>query len=381
MKSVQTHWDGEAWSPCDLTGFNLNTTLVLIFGDLPNAIAPVQALREQLPQAQFAGCTTAGEISSHGATDDVLVATIIAFEHSQIKLASTQVARREDSRVAGKRLADALNDDDLQYIMVISDGLTVNGSELARELVAVHPGVPVTGGLAGDGARFNETFTLANDKLATHQVVAIGFYGDALSVSYGSRGGWIPFGPIRKVTDAEANVLKELDHESALTVYRRYLGEQANELPAAGLRYPLEIMEEGKNTTVVRTLLSINEQDGSVVFAGDIPKGASARLMRANAESLIDGANQAATACQQGCKQGSEVAILVSCVGRRLLLRQLADEEIDEVTAVLGDDVMVCGYYSYGEIAPFEMGDCAELHNQTMTVTSLSERKGDAPTA
>ncbi|WP_372870326.1 FIST signal transduction protein [Shewanella sp.] len=381
MKSVQTHWDGEAWSPCDLTGFNQDNTLVLIFGDLPNSIAPVQMLRTQLPLAQFAGCTTAGEISNKGATDDMLVATIVAFEQSQIKLASTQVSHREDSRAAGRCLADALNDEGLQYIMVISDGMTVNGSELTRELVAVHPGIPVTGGLAGDGARFNKTYTLANDKLATHQVVAIGFYGSHLTVSYGSRGGWIPFGPIRKVTDAEANVLKELDHESALTVYRRYLGELAGELPAAGLRYPLEIMEDGRSTTVVRTLLSINEQDGSVVFAGDIPKGASARLMRANAECLIDGANQAAIACQQGCKQGVELVILVSCIGRRLLLRQLTDEEIDEVTTVLGEDVMVCGYYSYGEIAPFEIGDCAELHNQTMTVTSLSERLDDAPTA
>lgn len=380
MKSVQTHWDGEAWSSCDLEGFNTENTLVLIFGNLPEAVAPIQQLRELLPLAQFAGCTTAGEIAQNGVANQQPVATVIAFEQSQIQLASTQVARREDSRKAGELLANSLAADGLMYIMVISDGMTVNGSELTRGIISRLPNIPVTGGLAGDGDRFKETYTLANDKLATHQVVTIGFYGQALSVSYGSRGGWIPFGPIRKVTSAEGNILRELDHESALTVYRRYLGEQGGELPAAGLKYPLEIFEEGKSTTVVRTLLAINELDGSIVFAGDIPQGASARLMRANAESLIDGANQAATACQQGAPAGSEVAVLVSCVGRRLLLRQLADEEIDEVSEVLGKDTLVCGYYSYGEIAPFEMGDCAELHNQTMTVTSLSERTADAPT-
>nr|WP_284730684.1 FIST N-terminal domain-containing protein [Shewanella jiangmenensis] len=355
--------------------------MVLLFGDLPNHVEAIQTLREKLPESIFAGCTTAGEISSWGITEGGLVATLIQFERVDIRLVSTQVARREESHRAGLELAQQLGSESLGFIMVLSDGMSVNGSELTRAITKIHPKVAITGGLAGDGARFEQTYTLANDKLATHQVVAIGFYGAALTVSYGSRGGWTPFGPIRKVTSSDGNILKELDHESALTVYRRYLGEQGGDLPAAGLRYPLEIIEDGKQTTVVRTLLAINEQDGSVIFAGDIPKGANARLMRANAESLIDGATEAAEVCKQSEQAGSEVAILVSCVGRRLLLRQLADEEIDEVTRVLGANTLVCGYYSYGEIAPFAVGACAELHNQTMTVTSLSEQLSDAPPA
>lgn len=373
MTSLQLRWNGQHWDGGELAPFNHANTLVLLFGDLPRFTDAIDALRETLPLARLVGCTTAGEISALGTSDGTLIATLIGFDSVRLHLVTAEVDDRKASYQAGQRLALALDSEGLRYIMVISEGVTVNGSELTKGLCDTHPTIPITGGLAGDGECFKETSVLANERLASHLVVAIGFYGERLRVGYGSRGGWTPFGPVRTVTAADGNVLKELDHESALTVYRRYLGELGCDLPAAGLRYPLEIQEANKPTTVVRTLLAIDEHSGSITFAGDIPQGANVRMMRANAESLIEGASQAASVCQQGEASQPEVIILISCVGRRLLLRQLADDEIDQVVEVLGKQAQVCGYYSYGEIAPFELGNCAELHNQTMTVTALSE--------
>lgn len=375
MKTLQLIWNKGEWENSESAScLDGPSTLVLLFGNYVSEA--FNTLHSLLPDSQFVGCTTSGEISDRAVPDNALIATIIYFEKSQIKRVSASINSCDgDSYKLGQVVAEELMQlPKLRHVFLLSDGMEVNGGYLLEGFQSILPdAVKVTGGLAGDGERFQETTVYAGFESQAGLVVAIGLYGEALNVSYGSRGGWCAFGMERRVTRSEHNVLYELDEDSALSIYRSYLGELAGELPASGLRFPLEITDPQKSTQVVRTLLGINEDDGTITFAGNIPRGVTARLMRANVDSLIDGAQEAAEVCRRYIDDSPDVAILISCVGRKILLKQLADDEVEAVKAELGVNTLLCGFYSYGEIAPFDHQSSSELHNQTMTITAFSE--------
>jgi hypothetical protein len=254
--------------------------------------------------------------------------------------------------------------------------LKINGSDLVRGLSSRLPEyVSVTGRLAGDGSRFGETYVIREGKPERNIVTTVGFYGSRLRIGYGSVGGWDPFGPERLVTRSQGNVLYELDGKSILGLYKTYLGELAEGLPATGLLFPLSVRVGKDDRPVVRTLLSVNEAEQSMTFAGDIPEGAYARLMKANFDRLIDGAVEAARLGNINRDEAPpDLAVLISCVGRKLILKQRVEEEIEGVRDILGASTPLAGFYSYGEICPFTRGGRCELHNQTMTITAFSER-------
>lgn len=333
-------------------------------------------LRALHPEARIVGCSTAGEIAGTHVLDDSLVVTALSFDSCRIEIASIELTASEDGSVLGQELAARLPAAGLVHVLVLSDGLKVNGSALVSGLVAALPtAVSVTGGLSGDGARFERTAVCLDAAEPSEQVVAIGLYGARLRVGYGSLGGWDSFGPERRITKSVANVLYELDGEPALDLYKRYLGDHAAGLPASGLLFPLTIRSgAGDDTPVVRTILGVDEVARTLTFAGDVPAGYRARLMRANFERLVDGASGAAKTSLRGPSEvPTELAILISCVGRKLVLKQRIEEEVEAVRDVLGADTVMCGFYSYGEISPFTEAARCELHNQTMTITTLSE--------
>lgn len=340
--------------------------------------------RRAFPSARFCGCSTAGEIGGTVVTDDSVVLTAVAFERTQVRGAATSLAGPEESFAAGRRLVEALprelpgsdgGTDPLVHVFALSDGLHVNGSDLVRGLTEALPaGITVTGGLAGDGALFAETRVMWETEAQQRRVAVVGFYSRSLKVGFGSLGGWDPFGPERLITRSSGNVLYEFDGRSALGVYKKYLGVHAAGLPATGLLYPLSLRSQSGGTAVVRTILSVNEDEQSMTFAGDVPQGAYARLMKANFDRLIDGAAGAASTGYQAIGAAApDLALLISCVGRKLVLKQRIEEEVEGVRDVLGPAAVLAGFYSYGEISPFTPGAKCELHNQTMTITTLRE--------
>ena len=209
-------------------------------------------------------------------------------------------------------------------------------------------------------------------------VTAVGFYGDAVQIGHGSAGGWDPFGPRRLVTRSKGNILYELDGKPALELYKQYLGERAEGLPATGLLFPLALSRpdasggESEDRRVVRTILAVDEASQSLTFAGDIPTGAYAQLMKAQLDRLIEGAEQAAGLASRGV-DGPVLAVAISCVGRRLVLRERTEEEAEGVQDYLPAGSQIVGFYSYGELSPISSGNC-DLHNQTMTLTTIRER-------
>jgi hypothetical protein len=378
MKVDQRAWTAErGWYHAVDGGVGSGAQLVLLFGATARIgeRAPFEQLRAWYPGAMIVGCSTAGEICGTEVRDDSLVATALGFEHTVLHMAHSQVDDMEQSRAAGAVLARALNRSGLTHVLVLSDGLKVNGTELARGLRENLPdSVAVTGGLAGDGAHFQHTVVCSNAVPAQGEITAIGFYGERLRIGYGSIGGWDTFGPERLITRSRSNVLYELDGRSALALYKQYLGEHAAGLPATALLFPLALRSGHEGYSVVRTVLSIDESAQSMTFAGDMPEGTYARLMKANFDRLIEGAAEAARAgLERLGHRTPELAVLISCVGRRLVLKQRVEEELEQVREVFGPSPVLTGFYSYGEICPHGTVTQCELHNQTMTITVFAE--------
>jgi hypothetical protein len=377
MQIEQTRWSQvKGWTPAPPGKLLSNAQLVLLFGSRTciKQIAWQQDIKTAYPYAHFLGCSTAGEICGTEVTDETLIATAIAFEHTRVCGTSLKLGSANDSFKAGEELAKSLPHESLVHVLVISDGQNVNGSELVAGLTQNLPaGVTLTGGLAGDGDHFQETLVLWDAPAEPNIIAVVGLYGDRLRIGFGSLGGWDAFGPERVITRSTGNILYELDGQPALALYKKYLGEYAKNLPASGLLFPLSLRND-TGDSIVRTILGINEMEESLTFAGDLPLGGQVRLMKANFDRLIDGAIGAAQASFETIgKTSPELAILISCVGRKLVLKQRIEEEVEGVQDVLGQGSVLTGFYSYGEISPFYPAAKSELHNQTMTITTLSE--------
>jgi hypothetical protein len=352
--------------------------LVLVFGSVRPFTLPdlLDTLHGGLPGAELVGCTTAGEIGNDGVTDGELVLTALHFEHPRLQVAVTDLDGMEDSHAAGVRLARLLTLPDLRHVVVLGQGVQINGSALIEGFTSsLSPGVTLSGGLAGDGGAFARTWTMSTERVSDRQLVAIGFGGDQIHLHHGSFHGWKPFGPARKVTRSAGNVLYELDGQPALDVYKRYLGDYARDLPSSGLLFPFEMLGEDRSAVgLIRTILGVDEAAGSLVLAGNIVECGYLRLMHASTDSLVDGATAAAEAAFRSKTGDSEsLVLLISCVGRKLVMGARVDEEVEAVAEVFDRHALVAGFYSNGEISPLHDQLECHLHNQTMTITHISE--------
>lgn len=355
-----------------------NPHLVLAFGDrfLLSDPKRYEELKEFYPKAHIILSSTSGDILGSNLVAGSIVVTAIAFEmDSRIEIQKINIADAADSFKAGEKVIRDLKKEGLKHVFLLSDGHIVNGSELVKGILSIlSPSIVLTGGLAGDGTRFEKTLVGADAPPKEGEIVLVGFYGPHLKFGIGSMGGWDTFGIERKITRSSGNVLYELDGKSALDLYKTYLGEQAKELPGSALLFPLAIRADEHSSQVVRTILSINEKDKSMIFAGDVPQGWQAQLMKANFDRLVDGAFQAANLSHEMMgKESPDLGILISCVGRLLVLDQRVEEEIEIVRDVIGNKTSIAGFYSYGEIAPTIAKIGCDLHNQTMTITTITE--------
>lgn len=323
------------------------------------------------PAAHIVGCSSSGSVHGTRISDGDIVVTTVGFDRGRIRLVREEVTPGVDLQALAAGMMDELKAADLRHAFVLSDGLSVNGSDLASGLN--NAGISVTGGLAGDGTRFSSTWVMADAPAAQNLVALIGFFGD-LEARSGCVAGWHEFGAERLVTRSRGNVVYEIDYKPALTVYTKYLGDMAKDLPSSGLRFPLSIRVSAQDEPLIRTLLAVDAGAQSLTFAGDVPQGSFCRLMKTDVDALIDGSGMAAAAAKSSVADGkSSLCLVVSCVGRRMVLGQLTEEELDIVRARIGPGAAIAGFYSYGELAPFSNVVRCQLHNQTMTLTTLNE--------
>jgi hypothetical protein len=359
---------------------NLVPHLVLYFGsrETLSDAGRYRELRQMYPDACLMGCSTGGQICGDEIIESGINAIAIRFDATTIRTAMEDAPNAGHSRIYGEAIGRALASDDLAGVFVLSDGLAVNGSELVAGIAKYAGSVPVSGGLAGDGSQFIETVVGLNCPPGSRKIAAIGLYGRSIRIGHGSAGGWDVFGPKRRITSAEGNVLFQLDGKPALDLYERYLGDDEIEaLPGSALLFPLQIHDPRRpDHQVVRTVLAVDRDKRSMTFAGDMPEGWVAQLMRGNFDRLAEGASEAGRLARGGLGDlngGDGVAILVSCIGRKLLLGQQVATELEAAGATLGPRLKRIGFYSYGEITPHATSGTCELHNQTMTITTMVE--------
>lgn len=368
-------WDKNQWISKDKTIIDaLKVQLVIVFGDVSalEDVANTEYLQGHYPNAHVVGASTAGTIESGSLSEHPLVATLVAFEHGWIEVATANNLDNDTLEQRAQELMDQLPQDGLKNAFVLMGGMKLNGSLLAKGLNSAHKKVPITGGLAGDQFTFEKTVVVADGAAQESQAVAIGFYGDSLHISIGCETGWEEFGAERLVTRSAGNVVYEIDNNPALKLYEDYLGEFINDLPLSGLQFPLNIRSFEGDKEVVRVMMGINE-DKSLFFAGDVPQGSIVRLMKTNVKNLVEGSELSAGLINH--YNDKQVLVLaVSCSGRRSVLKQMVDEELSVIQEKLGSNAHICGFYSFGELAPFSdnLLDC-KLHNQTMTLTAIYE--------
>lgn len=364
----------------------IDAQLVLVFASSKTieSASLLDRIRTRYPGAHTVAVSAPDNIAGDCVLEKGGSATALRFDTATIEVASEDLRGQDDSERAGEALAAQLPRDGLRHVIILSEGLEVNGTALLRGIKNVlGETISLTGGLASDGEAFKRTSVGLNDVPAPNRAVAIGLYGKSLSIGKGSIGGWTPFGDEMKITRSEGNIAYELGGRSALQVYREVLGSKAYALPASGLLFPLGIQAPDGGDQLVRTLLSIDEASGSVTFAGDVPEGYSARLMRADLDTLITaagsaGTNAAHSAGANGASvvtpgAGASLVLVISCIGRKLVLQRRTDEEIRAVRAAFGSKATFAGFYSYGEISPLNELERCQLHNQTMTITAISE--------
>lgn len=376
MKTVQLQRQkGKEWQYLSVKQ-TLQNPLVLIFGNryLLEDGDVYKEVRALFPDGHLIFGSSSGDIVAGAVNDEHITITAIEFKKTNFEVQTTSILdANNDSKLAGKTIVDKLTKDGLKHIFVISEGSSVNGSDLTKGMQESAPDVLITGGLCGDAARFEKTLASYNEQPKEGEIIVIGFYGETFEASFSIYGGWTPFGPERLITKSEGNVLYEIDGKPALDLYKTYLGDKAEELPGSALIYPLNVKSQENEQSFVRTILNIDEEHNAMILAGDVPENATVQLMMTNMDNIAIASETAANRAMEGRKSPPELALLVSCIGRKLVLDQRVEEEVEEVISVIGEDVTISGIYSYGEIAPFYGEHNCKLHNQTMTITLISE--------
>jgi|TARA_R110002110_G_scaffold96884_26_gene249257 hypothetical protein len=377
MKAVQLVKNNSAGWEYISKKIKLVKPLVLVFGNRflledENLFEEIRAL---FPDGEIVFGSSCADITSSTVFENSISITGIEFEKSSFVIKKCNILNGEfDSFKTGSDLINQFPKEGLKYVFVVSEGSFINGSQLTKGMNnAANDKVLITGALCGDSERFEKTLASYNENPKQGEIVAVGFYSETLEVTSSIYGGWTPFGPERIVTKSEGNIMFELDNQPALDLYKRYLGKKSKDLPAAALLYPLNVKTKETKQTIVRSILNIDEEKNAMILAGDIPEGSIVQLMMTNVDNIASASERAAKQALELRKNKPELAMLVSCIGRKLVLDQRVEEEIEEVIEVIGEDTTITGFYSYGEIAPFHGEMSCQLHNQTMTVTLLSE--------
>ena len=350
-------------------------SFVLVFASRSKMESPkwLSLLQNHYPGADILSCSTSGEVYFSELTNESVTGMAVALSKTNFEIYAERLVGNQESFDLGKNLASRFATEGLNHVLLFGDGWLVNGSDLVQGMYSIlGKAVSISGGLAGDGANFSKTLVGLNEDIHQRMAVAIGFYGDTLKIGFGSHGGWSELGEAYEVTEADGREILKLGTTSPLSAYKAFLGDDADGLPGTALLYPVAVWLPGAEDYVVRTVFNTDEFNGSITLGEATPVGSRLQFMRARFDDLLKGVKGAAEEALTGLGQSPEMALMVSCIGRKLLFNQQIDEEIKETHEVLGSQTPIGGFYSYGEICPVQK-DLAALHHQMLTLTVFAE--------
>lgn len=378
MKNHTIQYKEGKWTGLDFPEENkAKVQVVLVFADrfiVEDGLVQ-QHLKTHFKNAEIITCSSAGEINHRAAEEGTALCTAIQFEKTTIAVSKGNIYDCRNSYALGVQVASALPKNNLKFVLLISDGNLVNGDALLEGVQSLtNEEVLISGGLAGDSNRFQKTLVGLNDDIREGNIVMLGLYGNHIKVATGIEGGWDVFGPEKLITKSSGNMLSEIDNTNALDLYKTYLGKYADQLPSSALLFPLSVKPNHSDNFLVRTILSIDENSKQMKFAGDVPEGSVVRFMKSNFDRLINAASEAESKLiLQMNEVKPELVLVISCVGRKIVLSDRIEEEVEAATDRFSTDTTIAGFFSYGEIAPPEQQKRSRLHNQTITITAFAE--------
>jgi len=380
MQIQSVRMKNKTWLSPLPTSLDSENTLILCFAR-PGFFAQPQlkSLKSQFPKSQVVGCSTAGNIAGDAIEDDVVVATFCQFEATQVVCRDFSVGAGGASVATGLAIASEFGRiPDVKHIFILSEDLKINGASLVRtvadELKRLGSTASVSGGMAGTGPDFGLSETVFQDTIAAQRVVAVALAGAQLQVTSAAGAGWDRFGPQRMITKSQGNLLLEIDGRPALDLYSEYLGpELTKSLPGSAILFPLAVEIDGM-PDVIRSVLGMDFQTKAMAFAAEVPEGAKAFIMKCSFEKLITAAKIAAQEALRGQPQDKPLlAVVVSCVGRRIVLGEKCEDELEIVRSILPKHSTMCGFYSNGEVSALPHQG-VQYHNETFSLTLLSEK-------
>lgn len=365
--------------------------ILIVFGacrfDHRKLLAGIRSITGDIPMV---GGTTAGEISTSGFSKQsavimALSSPILDFTTSiglnmskDEKACSVSLARKIRRKKAVKNAVS---------LLIFPNGMGGDGVKVIEGLHQVMgTNIEIIGGYLGDDERFENTFQYYNGKVYKDAIPALLISGEnGFETGIGVRSGFESIGNRFYCTDSENNIVKKFDEERALDLYREFLGEERSKrLPGICLEYPFGLIDEkvsiaGKDYFQLRCGLTVDREEGTITLAASIPKGSALTITTASRGEIINGAKLAALQAREALKNTVPQAILMlSCVGRKLVLGRRTQEEVDAVKEILGEDVPIIGFYTYGEIGPIdkmrEELAITRFHNETVVLWVLGKR-------
>lgn len=347
-----------------------------------------RGIREVSGKVPIIGCTDAGEITNEGPSQKSV--GVMAITSDQIVF-TTGLGKdiKAGARMAGQAVAREVKERapaELRAFIMLPDVLTGNGADVVRgvlDVLGLH--FPVVGGAAGDDFLFQKTYQYRDDEVTSGAVAGVGLSGK-FSMGIGVRHGWMPIGTPMKVTKSEGAVVHELDNRPAVSIYEDYFGEKAADLkkePLArmAITYPLGIKVPDLDEYLIRDPITVDDK-GAITCAAEIPQGSEIRLMIGSKEKAVEAAEDAARKLMKEFtidKSEPKFVLMFNCIAREKLFGQKANDEIQAVMKIIGKDVPLLGFYTYGEQAPMggEIRDTEKIntrfYNETVVMFAVGE--------
>lgn len=325
---------------------------------------------QAFPGIELIGGTTDGELSSvMGFQQDSLTLMLFYADDLEIRAGVGRAVSKNPGIATQQAVTQACSTLNLvpKLCLTTPESLTTSATLILNGLKSALGEVPIFGGLTGDQSRLQQTYQFFKTEVLSDAVPVLLFAGD-LHLSCGVASGWQPVGKPGTVTKSRQNVVVEIDGKPALDFYHRYLGG----LPPSS-EYPLAVFNAHLTNFCLRAPHEVHDPaQGSIKFVGDVPQGAIVQITEASRAEILAAAK---TSMQQALSTYPSTepcaALFFSCVGRRQLLGMQTQEEYQLVNSCLSSPLPCCGFYTYGEISPFEpMGD-TQYHNETFITLIL----------
>jgi hypothetical protein len=346
----------------------------LLFCNYDSDAAPVlDGIRAAYPDIELVGTSSVGEMSSTlGFQDDSVTLALFASDTVDITSGVGTGVDRDPIGAARQAVGEARGKTGKKPRLCLSLPSVASGdpSTLVGELRRLlGEDVPILGG--GSGPRITGVEFLARQYAADRVLQdahTILLFSGPLSFSFGLDTGWHPVGRVGTVSDVERNTIRTIDGEPAVAFYERYLGVGAK--PSAA--NPLAVFESGSDDFLLRVPITVDEETGSMVVAGDVAPGAIVQLTVAVIDDIFEGTRSAVQKAIKGFPSAVNptAALVFSCAVRKLVLGTRTGTELDITREELGTSLPVAGLYCYGEIAPAASGE-TRFHNETIVALLL----------